>query len=66
MCTVSSPHDPEGRVGNGLDKVDQVQELMEEVAQSETWSEDSKLLKLGNKKETNKIQNVIMTTVHRK
>lgn len=45
-CTVGSPHDPEGRVGNGLNKVDQVQELMEEVGQTETWTEwDSKLLK---------------------
>ena len=44
VCTGGSPHDPEGRVSNGLNKVDQVLELMEEVAQSETWFEDSKLL----------------------
>lgn len=57
MCTEGSPHDPEGRVGNGLNKVDQVQELMEEVGQSETWTEwDSKLLKQGKrKKNTNRI-----------
>jgi len=46
VCTVGSPHGPEGRVGNGLNKADQVQELMEEVGQSETWTEwNSKLLK---------------------
>lgn len=44
VCTGGSPHDPAGRVSNGLNKEDQALELMEEVAQSETWFEDSKLL----------------------
>lgn len=64
VCTGGSPHDPEGRVSNGLNKEDQALELMEEVAQSETWFEDSKLLNL-DKKKTNKIQKLIMTIVHK-
>lgn len=65
VCTGGSPHDPEGRGSNGLNKADQALELMEEAAQSETWFEGSKLLNLGKKK-TNEIQKVITTIVHKR